>query len=45
MTNDREARPREITQVEVTSGFCVNCLQCYQIIGDGVLALLLNVWA
>ena len=41
--NDREARPREMTQVEVTFGLRINCLQCYQIIGDGVLTLLLNV--
>ena len=43
MTNDREARPREMTQMEVTLGFCTNCIQRYQIIDNRVLALLLNV--
>ena len=43
--NDREAGPRETTQVEVAFGFCINCLQHHQIIGDGVLALLPNVRA
>ena len=45
MTNDREIRPRETMQMEVTLGFCTNCIQRYQIIDNGVLALLLNVWA
>ena len=31
-------------QMEVTLGFCTNCIQCYQIISNGVLTLLLNVW-
>ena len=44
MTNDKEARPRKTMQMEVTLGFHTNCIQCYQIIGDGVLALFLNVW-
>ena len=44
MTNDREIRPREMTQMEVALGFCTNYIQRYQIIDNGVLALLLNVW-
>ena len=43
-TNDREIRPRETTQMEVTLGFCIDCIQCYQIIDNRVLVLLLNVW-
>ena len=42
--NDREIRPRETMQMEVTLGLCIDCIQCYQIIDHGVLALLLNVW-
>ena len=34
-----------MTQMEVTSGLCTNYIQRYQIIGNGVLALLPNVWA
>ena len=45
MTNDREIRPRETMQMEVALGLCIDCIQCYQIIDNGVLALLLNVWA
>ena len=44
MMNDRETRPREMMQMEVTFGFCTNCIQCYCIIDNRVLALLLNVW-
>ena len=44
MTNDREIRPREMMQMEVALGVCTNCIQCYQIISNGVLTLLLNVW-
>ena len=44
MTNDREIRPREMMQMEVTLGLCIDCIQCHQIIDNGVLALLLNVW-
>ena len=43
--NDREIRPRETMQMEVALGLCIDCIQCYQIIDHGVLALLLNVWA
>ena len=43
--NDREIRPREMMQMEVALGVSTNCIQCYQIISNGVLALLLNVWA
>ena len=42
--NDREIRAREMTQMEVTLGVCTNCIQRYQIISNGVLVLLLNVW-
>ena len=42
--NDREITPGETTQMEVVFGFCTNCIQHYQIISNGVLALLLNVW-
>ena len=42
--NDREIRPRETMQMEVALGLCIDCIQCYQIIDNGVLALLLNVW-
>ena len=45
MTNDRKIRPREKTQMEVTLGICIDCIQHYQIIDNGVLTLLLNVWA
>ena len=34
-----------MTQMEVTLGFCTNCIQRYQIIDNGVLVLLFNVWA
>ena len=44
MTNDREIRPREMMQMEVALGLCIDCIQCYQIIDNGVLALFLNVW-
>ena len=42
--NDREIRPRETMQMEVTLGVCTNCIQHYQIISNRVLTLLLNVW-
>ena len=42
--NDREIRPREMMQMEVTLGFCIDCIQRYQINDNGVLAFLLNVW-
>ena len=31
--------------MEVTLGVCTDCIQRYQIISNGVLTLLLNVWA
>ena len=33
-----------MTQMEVVLGLCIDCIQRYQIIDNGVLALLLNVW-
>ena len=42
--NDREIRPGEMMQMEVVLGVCTDCIQRYQIISNGVLALLPNIW-